>query len=77
MYFPKAGETSGRKSTVCGITGILSVRQSPDGRLANYILDQSCAPLARLLRHDAFIAGAQGGAFASKQKICNSIFSRS
>jgi hypothetical protein len=33
-----AGETSGRKSTVCGINGVLSAKGGP---LANYILDPS------------------------------------
>ena len=49
----KAGETSCRKSTVCSITGILSVRRLPDGLLANYILNPS-SQSSWLLRPDAF-----------------------
>ena len=48
-------------------------------RLAGADEDRTLARRASLaaLAPRCFFAGAQGGAFASKRKICNSIFSRS
>jgi hypothetical protein len=72
--FQEPGDSSARKSTVCGITGLLSYPSLPAGPLANYILDPS-PQSSRLFPPRSFFRRPLRLAFASKRTICNSIFS--
>jgi hypothetical protein len=71
IYFPKAGETSTRKSTVCGIKGSFHVyRTTP----ANYILNPSPRS-SRVLRPDLFSPAASAAPSLPNEKYATAYFS--
>jgi DNA repair protein RadC len=67
----KAGDSSERKSTVCGITGLLSATADALPIISSTRLALKLAALAAPI---FFPPAASALAFASKRKICNNIF---